>query len=160
MVDAPQNPTLALMYAQSLFAVGKYDEAAGVVQAAISQLPKTQWGIVVTNSRELYGNYQDYTNQLRALEAAARDKPNEPALRFLLGYHYAYLGYPQQAVDQLEKVMSLAPQDDFAKQLRDEMKAKLPARNGSEVVPAPSSLVPSRNANYTAMMATQFSMGR
>ena len=56
--------------------------------------------------------------------------------------------------------MSLAPQDDFAKQLRDEMKAKLPARNGSEVVPAPSSLVPSRNANYTAMMATQFSMGR
>ncbi|MBS0202780.1 MAG: hypothetical protein JSS49_07755 [Planctomycetes bacterium] len=53
-------------------------------------------------------------------------KPADPALRFLLGYHYAYLGYPQQAVDRLNQVVAAAPQDELATQLRDEMQAKLP----------------------------------
>jgi tetratricopeptide (TPR) repeat protein len=115
------------MLGQALFATGKYDEAAGVTQAAMGQLPKDKWGVVITNARELYGKFEDYTTQLRTLEAAARNKPNDPAMRFLLGYHYAYLGYPQQSVDQLEKVISLSPGDEMAKQLRDEMKAKLPS---------------------------------
>jgi tetratricopeptide (TPR) repeat protein len=126
VVDTPENPVLGLMLSQALFATGKYDEAAGMAQAAMSQLPKDKWGVVVANSRELYGNYQDYTNQLRTLEAAARAKPNDPAMRFLLGYHYAYLGYPQQALDQLNKVLSIAPNDEGTKQLRDELQSKVP----------------------------------
>ena len=126
-----------LMHAQALFATGKYEEAAGATQASMNQLPKDQWGVVVTNYRELYGKIDDYTSQLRALEKANRDKPNEPALRFLLGYHYAYLGYPQQAVDQLNQAVTLAPRDEMAKQLRDEMQAKLPKpAGGAGAVPA------------------------
>jgi len=136
LVDNSQNPILGLMLGQSLFATGKYEESAGVTQASMNQLPKDKWGVVVQNSRELYGSYQDYTSQLRALEGAARTKSNDPALRFLLGYHYAYLGYPQQAVDQLDKVLSLAPGDDIAKQLRDEMKAKLPKVDAPNLPPA------------------------
>jgi len=126
VVDNPQNPVLGLMLGQALLATGKYDEAAGVTQTAMSQLPKDKWNVVVANSRELYGNYQDYTAHIRALESAARTKPNDPAIRFLMGYHYAYLGYPQQAIDQLDKVLSVNPNDTVAKQLRDEMKSKLP----------------------------------
>jgi Tfp pilus assembly protein PilF len=53
------------------------------------------------------------------------EKPDDPAQRFLLGFHYAYQGFPQQAVDQLDKGLKIAPQDEMAKQLRDEMQSKL-----------------------------------
>ena len=137
VIDNQQKPVLILMHAQSLFAVGKFEEAAGAVQAAMGQLPNDQWGVVAGNYRELYGRVDDYTTQLRALEAAVKSKPSDPAMRFLLGYHYGYLGFPQQAVDQLNQAVSLAPQDQLAAQLRDEMQAKLP----KAVVPA-APLVP------------------
>src|SRR5207253_6961579 len=78
------------------------------------------------NHKDLYGNVQDYTTQLRALETAIKDKPDNPALRFLAGYHYAYLGFPKESVDQLDKVLKIEPRDEMAKALRDEMRSKLP----------------------------------
>jgi tetratricopeptide (TPR) repeat protein len=82
-------------------------------------LPPDKWGTVVSNYKELYTNISDYTSQLRALEKARDDKPNDPGLRFLLGWHYGYLGYPTQAVRELDKTLELAPKDDVAKKVRD-----------------------------------------
>jgi tetratricopeptide (TPR) repeat protein len=76
-----------------------------------------QWGVVVKNYTDLYPNVQNFTDQLRALEKARNDKPTDPALRFLLGFQYNYLGFPTQAVRELEKTVELAPQDEMAKQL-------------------------------------------
>jgi predicted Zn-dependent protease len=126
VVDDPKNPVLVMMLSQALFANGKYDEAAGATQNAMQQLPKDQWGVVVTNYKDLYSNNQSYTDQLRALEKAAKDKPDSPALHFLLGFHYGYLGYPRDAVIELDKTIKLAPRDEMAKQLREEMQNKLP----------------------------------
>ncbi|MSR59295.1 MAG: tetratricopeptide repeat protein [Planctomycetaceae bacterium] len=126
VIDDPQNGVLVMMISQALFATGKYEEAAGAAQAAMQLLPKDQWGVVSTNYKELYGKVQDYTNQLRALEKAVKDKPDDPALRFLAGFHYAYLGYPKEAIEQLDRGLKVAPRDDMAKQLRDAMQAKLP----------------------------------
>lgn len=126
IVDEPQNPVLLMMLGQALFANGKFADAAGATQAAMSGLPKDQWGVVVKNYKELYRSPQDYTNQLRALEKAVGEKPDDPAQRFLLGFHYAYLGYPKESVDQLEKGLKANPTDEAAKQLLNEMKAKLP----------------------------------
>ena len=146
VVDNQQNPVLMLMHAQALFATGKFEQAAGATQAAMSQLDKDKWGVVVKNYRELYGNASDYTSQLRSLEAAIKDKRSDPALRFLLGYHYAYLGFPQQAAEQLNQAVTLAPQDEMAKQLLGEMQAKLPKpAAGAEVPvipPAPAAVAP------------------
>ena len=126
LTDDPNNGVLLMMVSQGFLATGQYDEAAGTAQQAMQLLPKEEWGIVVKNFRELYGNAQDYTTQMRALESAVKDKPNDPALRFLTGFHYAYLGYPKEAVDQLDKALKAAPRDEMAKKLRDEMAAKLP----------------------------------
>jgi tetratricopeptide (TPR) repeat protein len=126
LVDDAQNPVLLMMLAQALFANGSYEEAAGATQAAMHMIPKDKWGVVVTNYKDLYGNVQDYTTQLRGLEKAVKDKPDNPALRFLAGFHYAYLGFPKEAVDQLDKAIKLQPQDEMAKALREEMQAKLP----------------------------------
>jgi tetratricopeptide (TPR) repeat protein len=117
---------MLMMLAQSMFATGNFEEAAGATQAAMQMLPKDKWGVVITNHKELYGNLQDYTDQLRALEKAIKDKPDNPALRFLVGFHYAYLGFPREAADQLDKALKLQPRDEAAKQLRDEMQSKLP----------------------------------
>lgn len=126
VVDDPKNPVLVMMLSQALFATGKYDESAGAAQNAMQQLVKEQWGVVVTNYKDLYTSNQSYTDQLRALEKAVQDKPDSPALHFLLGFQYGYLGYPQNAVDQLNKTIKLAPRDEMAKQLLEEMQAKLP----------------------------------
>ena len=70
------------------------------------------------------------------LEKARKDKPDSPALRFLLGWHYGYLGYPVQAVKELDKAVELAPQDEVTKKLRDVMVAKLPKTEGAAPTPA------------------------
>ncbi len=98
------------------------------------------------NYRELYGNPDDYTAQLRALEKAIGEKPDNPAQRFLLGFHYAYLGFPQQAADQLDKVIKLAPQDEMAKALRSEVQAKLP-KPANPAVPGPASTGPAADSS-------------
>ena len=142
VIDDPKNPVLMMMLGQALFAAGRFEEAAGATQMAMHAIPKEKWGVVASNYKDLYGNAQDYTTQLRALEKAVGEKPNDPAQRFLLGFHYAYLGYPQQAVDQLDLGLKIAPQDEMAKALRDEMGAKLP-KPTAPATPGPTVPVPS-----------------
>jgi tetratricopeptide (TPR) repeat protein len=124
-VDDPRNGVLTMLLGQALFATGEFDEAAGATQAAMRLLPKAEWGIVVSHYQDIYGNSQDYTTQLRSLEKAMEEKPGNPALRFLAGFHYAYLGFQKQALEQLEKGLKLAPRDEIARQLRDETRSRL-----------------------------------
>jgi tetratricopeptide (TPR) repeat protein len=137
LVDDPQNGALVLLIGQALFAQGKYDEAAGAVQQGMQLLPEEHWNVVVAHYEELYGASGTYASQLRALEAAA-DKADGPALRFLLGYHYGYLGYPKEAVRELDKTLKLAPQDEVAAKLRSQFAAKLPPGSVPAAAPAPA----------------------
>jgi tetratricopeptide (TPR) repeat protein len=130
-VDDPQNPRLLLLLSQALFASGHFDEAAGAAQAGMRQLPKEAWGGVIVRYGDLYGRPEDYTAQLRALEKAIQEKPKDPALRFLAGYHYAYLGFRKEAVDQLDRALKVSPRDELAKELRKatvDSLAKIPER--------------------------------
>ncbi len=146
VVDDPQNPLLVLKLAQALFAMGKYEEAAGATQAAMRQLPKEQWSAIVSRYQELYGKPQDYTQQLKALEKAINKKPDDPALHFLAGYHYGYLSFYKQSIEQLEKAIQGEPRDEIAKQLREEMKRQLAAR---EIPPATLPPAPAPETYWT-----------
>jgi tetratricopeptide (TPR) repeat protein len=137
LLDDPQNAGLVMLLGQAYFARQNYDAAAGAVQQAMQMLPADKWGVVVENYPELYSGNQAYTDQLRALENARNQKPDSPALRFLLGYHYGYLGYPQQAVRELDHVVKLNPQDKTASQLRDLMRSRLsPAGTAAPASPS------------------------
>lgn len=143
LVDDPENGVLVMMLAQGLFATGEYSQAAGAVQQGLQMLPRDKWGVVVENFRELYGPAQDYTTHLRALEKTIREKPEDPALRFLAGYHYFFLGYPQQALDQLDKGLKKAPRDQVAKKLRDQVDARLKEQQAKDQpAPAPATTPP------------------
>ncbi len=128
-----------LLMAQALFAQGKYDDAAGAVQIGMQWLPENEWGNVVKNYSQLYSNVQNYTDQLRALERARNAKPDDPAMRFLLGYHYGYLGYPKQAVAEFDKALDLQPKDLGSQKLRDifAVQAGIPARAHSKIEQPP-----------------------
>ncbi len=126
LVDDPENGMIVMLLAQTLFALGQYDEAAGATQGAMQMLPEDRWGFVVENYTELYGNVQDYTNQVKALEKARDEQPDSPALRFLLGFQFGYLGYPKHAVRELDKGLTLAPEDIGAQKLRAIFAAKWP----------------------------------
>ena len=139
IVDEPENGVLVLMLAQGMFATEQFNEAAGATQFAMQLLPQEKWEVVVKNYRELYGKVDDYTAQLRALEKAAKEKTDDPGLRFLLGYHYGFLGFPKEAVVQLEKCVSLAPEDDMAQKLLTMFQEKLPKSEQKEELPAPGS---------------------
>ena len=126
LVDVPRNGAYIMLMSQAFFATGRYNEAAGAVQAGTQLLPEKDWGVVVQNYKELYSNQGDYTNQLRALEKARTDKQDEPSLRFLLGWHYHYLGYPTQSLKEIDRAVELAPKDEITAKVRDVF-AKAPA---------------------------------
>jgi hypothetical protein len=134
LVDDPQNGGVMMLMAQALFASGRFDEAAGATQQAMQLLPQDKWGTVVANYSELYRSPADYTSQLRALEAA-RKEHDSPAVRFLLGFHYGYLGYPKDAVRELDRVVEMNPHDQAAKDLRDLFSDKPPVTNPAAIVP-------------------------
>ena len=89
------------------------------LQAALQMLPEDKWGTVVVHYKELYPNIQNYTDQLRAAEKLRDANPELPALHLLLGYHFGYLGYPKEAVKELEEdARTVAQGRDRAKALR------------------------------------------
>ena len=137
-MDDPQNAVLVLLLSQGLFATGHFEEAAGATQAAMRNLPKEHWGAVINRYHDLYGNQKDYTKQLRALEKAFNAKPNDPGLRFLAGYHYGYLGFYKQSMEQLERVLQIEARDEVAKQLLEEIKGKFRRNDSQPPAPMPA----------------------
>jgi len=138
IVEDPGNPILLMELGMALFAMGKYEEATGAIQAGMHQLPPDHWGMVVIHYADLYANPQDYTRHLHGLEQGVKAKPNDPALRFLLGYHYGYLGFFKQSMEQLDKVIRIEPRDEMAKQLLNEIKNRRSNPDSSYPAPQPA----------------------
>jgi tetratricopeptide (TPR) repeat protein len=127
LIDDPNNPIVMMLLAQTYFAAGKYPESAGATELAMAMLPENEWGTVVQNYTQLYGNPGDYNSQLLGLEKARTSNPNNAAIRFLLGFHYGYLQYPQQAVRELSQSIVLEPRDAASRKLHDVFAAEIGA---------------------------------
>jgi tetratricopeptide (TPR) repeat protein len=123
------DATLHEFRALVLFAVGKYDLAAGPLYAVLSVGPGWDW----TTMAGLYPNIDVYTSELRKLEAFISANPRSTAGRFVLAYHYLTQGHTEAAVTQFEQVVALAPQDTLCAQLVKQFSPPKPS--GS---PAPS----------------------
>jgi tetratricopeptide (TPR) repeat protein len=115
--QTPNVPVVHEFRALTLFALGRYDEAAAVVYAVLSAGPGWNWSTLVG----LYPNVETYTSQLRALEAYVRSHPGSASAHFLLAYHYMVQGHADAAASEFQKVVQLQPNDtlsaSFAKAL-------------------------------------------
>jgi hypothetical protein len=88
----------------------------------------------------LYGNADDYSQQLRRLEAQCQSNPRDAAAHFVLAYHYLVTGNPEEAVDALRVVVAQQPRDATAKRM---LEALAPADQPTAIAAAPTPPEPS-----------------
>lgn len=109
----PNDPLLHQFRGLALFALQRYDEAAGAVYAVLSVGPGWDW----TTLTSFYPDVDTYSQQLQALENYTSAHPNSAALRFLLAYHYMVCGHNDAALTQLKDAVQLDPKDQLSAQL-------------------------------------------
>lgn len=107
--DAPAHEFRAL----TLFALERYEESAATLNALLAVAPGWNWATMAG----FYPNVDEYTRQLRGLEAFANEHADSPAPQFLLAYHYLVAGHADAAQRKLASVVELEPRDQVARQL-------------------------------------------
>lgn len=117
--EAPGDGALHEYRALVLFALGKYSEAAGVLNPVLAGGPGWDWTTMIS----LYDAQETYMQQFKGLQAYSASKPDAADARFLLGYHYMVCGYLEEATAEFEAAAKLQPADTVSAQLRDLTKA-------------------------------------
>jgi len=124
--EAPGDGALHEYRALVLFALGKFGEAAGVLNPVLASGPGWDWTTMV----KLYDSQKTYTDQLRKLEQYTTANPKDAACHFLLGYHYMVCGHMDMAKEQFDTASKLQPADSVARQLADLLAVSTTAGDG------------------------------
>jgi tetratricopeptide (TPR) repeat protein len=127
----PGDVTLHEYRALLLFALGRYSDAAGVLNPVLASGPGWGWDTMVG----FYDPSSTYDAHLRKLEGYVKGRPDAADSRFLLGYHYLVCGHMEKAYEQFDKAATLQPADSISRQLRDLTKNSLPDAGGDDAEP-------------------------
>lgn len=150
----PNDPSSHELRALTLFAMGRYDEAAAVLYAVLSAGPGWDWATMIS----LYPDAETYTTQLRALEAKVKASPDAAAPHFTLAYHYLVAGHSEAAGAQFREVVRLQPKDSlstrFAAILMPQAEAEARLAAGTPAATAAPAPTPAEAATRTAPTAT------
>jgi len=141
----PSDPVAHEMRALTLFAMGRYDDAAAGLNSLLAVAPGWNWETM----RDMYPDVATYTKQLRTLEAFAAAHPTEPAPQFVLAYHYLVTNYTDAAKKKLQKVLELQPKDRVAQQLLKGLEDKAPPEVAPEAA-APSDAETDLSGSWSA----------
>jgi tetratricopeptide (TPR) repeat protein len=127
------DPVVHELRALTLFALGDYTNAAMALNSLLAAAPGMDW----TTLSSLYGNSDDYTSQLRKLEAYCKANPKNAASAFVLAYHYLVIGSKESAIRALRVVVENQPKDVTAKRMLDALEPA-PAAPTTSSAPAPT----------------------
>ena len=141
---APDDTVLHEFRGLTLFAMGRYKEAAAADYAVLSAGPGWDW----TTLSGLYPDVGVYTEQLRALEQYAKSHPAAAEAKFLLADHYLTCGYTDAAAAQLKEVVRLNPKDQLSAQLLNSISAPDAAEQAAPSLPAAAA----RPANASSLV--------
>ncbi len=135
----PNDPVVHEFGALCLFAQGEYQQSAAVLNALLAVAPGMGWTTLVG----LYDSTDEYTEQLRALEAHIKKNPNDSAASFVLAYHYLICGHADSAKVALQRVIAAQPNDQVAKRMLDALQgddeiATPPAAEAERTVARPA----------------------
>jgi tetratricopeptide (TPR) repeat protein len=119
----PGDPNLHEFRAVTLFALGRYDDAAAALYGILSVGPGWDWTTLIS----LYPDVETYTAQQRALEQSINANPNVAPPRFVLAYLYLTEGQNAEAETQFKAVTSLQPKDRVSAQLLQSLTGAPPA---------------------------------
>jgi thioredoxin-like negative regulator of GroEL len=101
LTDEHDNPVVPFVYAQALFAAGRYSQSADVLREALTNLD--------TDKQQVYyplGFYRDLTelnDQIAGLTEEAAAKPSDAELQLLLGYQLFGVARYDEALEALQK---------------------------------------------------------
>ena len=129
----PGDVTLHEYRALVFFALGKYSDAAGVLNPVLASGPGWGWDTMVG----FYDSSSTYDAQLRKLEDYVKGTPDGADGHFLLGYHYLVCGHTEKSYEQFARTVELQPADSIARQLRDLTQDSLPTDEEVEPEVAP-----------------------
>jgi hypothetical protein len=152
IAQVPDDTVLHEFRSLTLFALGRYKEAAAAEYAVLSAGPGWDW----TTLSGLYPDVDVYTKQLRALEQYAKSHADEPEARFLLADQYLTCGYTDAAALQLKEVVRLNPKDQLSAQLLSSISAPEtvePAAPSQPAAPTKPANAASLVGNWTATRA-------
>lgn len=121
------DPVAHELRALTLFALGRYTDAAATLHALLAAAPGWDWPTM----RGLYPSTAIYTEQLRALEAYRNAHPQSADARFVLAYHYLVAGHLEAAQGQLQRVVALEPRDQVAAQILEGLWAAVEPRSAA-----------------------------
>jgi tetratricopeptide (TPR) repeat protein len=158
LAKLPNDAVLHEFRALTLFALGRYADAAATLYPVLSIQPGMDW----TSLSGLYSDVNVFTGQLRALEAQRDAKPDDPAIRFLLGYLYSCMGFKDQAATQYEKIVAIQPKDTLSagllKAIRTPSETAAPDPSKPEVADTASQQQPvaAKNPAPAEMLAGAF----
>ena len=110
---APKDSVIHEVRALTLFALGRYPEAAAALNAVLVSAPGMDW----TTISNVYGSVDAYTAHLRKLEDFCRANPDSASGHFVLAYHYLVGGHADMAAEALKVVVAKQPGDLVAKRL-------------------------------------------
>jgi tetratricopeptide (TPR) repeat protein len=131
IAHTPGDVTLHEYRSLVFFALGKYADAAGVLNPVLASGPGWSWETMI----EFYNSSETYGEQLRRLESFVSNAPDKADARFLLGYHYMVCGHMEKSYEQFAKATELQPADSISRQLRDLTKSSIPDGGESEIEP-------------------------
>jgi len=110
---APKDSVIHEVRALTLFALGRYPEAAATLNSVLVSAPGMDW----TTISNVYGSVDAYTAHLRKLEDFCRANPDSASGHFVLAYHYLVGGHADMAAEALKVVVAKQPGDLVAKRL-------------------------------------------
>jgi tetratricopeptide (TPR) repeat protein len=132
--SSPNDTVLHEVRALSLFALGRYPEAAATLNAVLAVAPGMDW----TTMSGLYGSVDTYTGQLRKLEDFCRSNPGSAAGHFVLAYHYLVGGHADLAAEALKVVVAKQPGDIVSKRLLESLEPPVEAKAAPAEAPQPT----------------------
>ena len=107
------DPISHFAYGHTLFALGRYAEAAASIREGMARYP--DWGKVSMNRRSVYRDPTEFDQRLSHLKAWVEAHPEETDVWFLLGYYYYFTQQPQRAQETFQRVVELDPHDRQAR---------------------------------------------
>lgn len=97
-------PVVHIAYGDSLFALGRFDEATQAILKGLEIYPK--YAETPINRRDFYRDPSEFDLHLRNLENYVNAHPANQNARFLLGYNYFFIQAYEKAEEQLKAVLS------------------------------------------------------
>jgi tetratricopeptide (TPR) repeat protein len=101
LTDEPDNPVVPFVYAQALFAAGKYSQSADVLREALTNLDTDKQQVFYPLG--FYRDLAELNDQIAGLTEEAAAKPSDAELQLLLGYQLFGVARYDEALEALRK---------------------------------------------------------